>query len=592
MKTTLWKILTFLSIIPLVIFIGCEEEIDEELKITTVSITPESATVQVGEQQQFSALLTDQNGNSIEGDITWSSSDTTIATLDTSGLASAIAQGVTTITATAGENKTGTATLNVGVSSLVLNPSSAEILVGDTLTVEAVFTSSTGEVDSAPNVTWSTSDAAIATVETSGLLTAVSAGTATITGTHNESGTTGTMNVTVSVLEGAFNISKIAVEATGNSATSQPELVRFISETEGVIVNSKQNTLDFISISTTSISISGEQISLTDDPDSEASSLDVSVDETIIATVVTKGACERGELYLIDAASRTKYGPYELGYNPDAIDIAVDNQYVVVVNEMDYEDAADDCGDLFTGYPGVSIYDISAGLGSATLVKDMVITGSGSTNNQLREPEGVKIAPDGETVYMTLQESNELGWFSLSSIPDTLQNIVEYTNPEHEPDGLWLNSDGTILCTAGEIDGYIGVHSVGADGGLSTQRFFELHPAIDGQGWEIGNSGENKMIEPEEVVIAEYGGKTFALATLQDPGAVVVLNITDLDNIQYDSGVICELNDYTVTGDNDNCGVYGPGCGAPEGLAYRNGYVLVANTYDPSVALLSASWVQ
>ena len=102
MKTTLWKILTFFSIIPFVIFISCEEEIDEELKITTVSITPESATVQVGEQQQFSALLTDQNGNSIEGDITWSSSDTTIATLDTSGLASAIAQGVTTITATAG----------------------------------------------------------------------------------------------------------------------------------------------------------------------------------------------------------------------------------------------------------------------------------------------------------------------------------------------------------------------------------------------------------------------------------------------------------------------------------------------------------
>ncbi len=70
---------------------------------------------------------------------------------------------------------------------------------------------------------------------------------------------------------------------------------------------------------------------------------------------------------------------------------------------------------------------------------------------------------------------------------------------------------------------------------------------------------------------------------------VVVLMMIDDGG---DSGVICELNDYTVTGDNDNCGVYGPGCGAPEGLAYRNGYVLVANTYDPSVALLSASWVQ
>ena len=34
-------------------------------------------------------------------------------------------------------------------------------------------------------------------------------------------------------------------------------------------------------------------------------------------------------------------------------------------------------------------------------------------NGGLAEPEGVKIAPDG-SVYM-LQESNEMGWFSLSS---------------------------------------------------------------------------------------------------------------------------------------------------------------------------------
>ena len=63
---------------------------------------------------------------------------------------------------------------------------------------------------------------------------------------------------------------------------------------------------------------------------------------------------------------------------------------------------------------GVSVYDISAGLASATLVKDMVIDGTGSNGNPA-EPEGVEIAPDGNTVYMTLQESNEIGWFSISS---------------------------------------------------------------------------------------------------------------------------------------------------------------------------------
>ena len=592
MKTFVIKVLSVFTFFPFLLFTSCEDDDPvSDPTVTTVTVTPTNATIQIDSTQQFTAELVDQNGDPIEGDVSWSVSDEDVASVSVTGLATGLATGSVTVTATAGDNKTGVATLNVAIASLVLAPANPFLLVGDTVTLAAIYTSAEGERNTNPTVSWSTSDASVVTVSNSGLLTGISEGTATITSIHDDSETTGTANVTVSLTNDRFNISRLDVQLTGNDETSMPELVRFVGESEGVIVNSLQNTLDFLTITTTGISISGEQISLTDDPDAEASSIDVSVDESIIAAVVTKGACERGELYLVDAASRTKYGPYELGYNPDAVDIAVDNQYVVVVNEMDYEDAADDCGDTFTGFPGVSLYDISSGLGSATLVKDMVIAGSGTTNNQLREPEGVKIAPDGETVYMTLQESNELGWFSISAPPDTLQNIVEYTNPEHEPDGLWLNSDGTVLCTAGEIDGYIGVHSVSGDGGLSVQRFFELHPVLDGQGWEIGASGENKAIEPEEVVVAEYGGKTYVLSTLQDPGAVIVLDITDLDNIQYDSGVICEYNDYVV-GDPGECGEYGPGCGAPEGLAYRNGYVLVANTYDPSVALLKASWAE
>ena len=224
----------------------------------------------------------------------------------------------------------------------------------------------------------------------------------------------------------SFDITLIDNETTGTSDQSQPELIRFITETQGVIVNSKQNTLDFITISSTDLSMSGQSVQVTDDPDAECSSIDVSVDESLIAVVVSKGACERGLLYLVESSSLVKHGPYELGYNPDAVDIAVDNEYVVVVNEFDYEDAVDGgCDSL--GFPGVSVYDISAGPGQGTLVKDMRISHVGSNGN-LAEPEGVKIAPDGETVYMTLQESNEIGWFSILSPPDVLENKVTFTN--------------------------------------------------------------------------------------------------------------------------------------------------------------------
>ena len=90
----------------------------------------------------------------------------------------------------------------------------------------------------------------------------------------------------------------------------------------------------------------------------------------------------KGELYLVNTATLQK-SDLELGYNPDAVDIAVDNEYVVVVNEFDYEDGDGGCDNL--GFPGVSIYDIKNGIDKGSLVKDMKISHTGSNGN-LEEP--------------------------------------------------------------------------------------------------------------------------------------------------------------------------------------------------------------
>lgn len=383
-----------------------------------------------------------------------------------------------------------------------------------------------------------------------------------------------------SLINEGFNISKLDVKSTGDASQSSPELIRFINSSEGVIVNSKQNTIDFFTLTSSEITITGESINITDSDDAECSSIDVSVDESIIAVVVTKGSCERGELYLIDVTTRDKFGPYELGYNPDAVDIAVDNEFVVVVNEYDYEDGTAGCTVPF--YPGVTIWDISQGLDgeSVSLVKHMKITHTGDNGN-LAEPEGVKIGPDGETVYMTLQESNQMGWFSILSPPDTLQNYVSFTSEIHEPDGIWVNSAGTVVCTGGEYDGKIGVTLLNSDGTPGEQYYANLADDLPST-WTW--TDERKGIEPEEVVIAEHDGKSYVLASLQDPAAVVVYDITDPTNPTWDSGEIVQLLDYS-TGEGESIG-------ESEGLAYKNGYVLVSNTADPSVCLLKASWAE
>ena len=375
-----------------------------------------------------------------------------------------------------------------------------------------------------------------------------------------------------------FNISRVDVKSTGDATQSSPELIRFINSSEGVIVNSKQNTVDFFDLTESEIILTGESINITDSDDAECSSIDVSVDESVLAVVVTKGSCTRGELYLIDVTSREKFGPYELGYNPDAVDIAVDNEFVVVVNEYDYEDGTAGCTTPY--YPGVTIWNISQGLGNPSLVKHMKITHTGDNGN-LAEPEGVKIAPDGETVYMTLQESNQMGWFSILNPPDTLQNYVSFTSDIHEPDGIWVNSTGTVVCTGGEYDGKIGVTLLNSDGTPGEQYYANLADDLPST-WTW--TDERKGIEPEEVVIAEHDGKSYVLATLQDPAAVVVYDITDPTNPTWDSGAIAQFEDYS-TGDGESTG-------ESEGLAYKNGYVLVSNTADPSVCLLKASWVE
>jgi hypothetical protein len=81
---------------------------------TTVAVNPASATLtSFGETTRFTAEVRDQNGNAMAGaTMTWLSSDSSVAAVDASGLVTAVANGSTTVTATAG-SASGTAAVTV-----------------------------------------------------------------------------------------------------------------------------------------------------------------------------------------------------------------------------------------------------------------------------------------------------------------------------------------------------------------------------------------------------------------------------------------------------------------------------------------------
>lgn len=155
--------------------------------VATVELSPTSANLQIGATTTFAATTKDANGNSLPGRaVAWASNAPAIATVDPStGLVTAIAAGTANITASS-EGKTSSAapvTVTAApVATVELSPTSANLQVGATTTLAATTKDGNGNVLTGRSVTWASDAPAIATVDPStGLVTAVSAGTANIT---------------------------------------------------------------------------------------------------------------------------------------------------------------------------------------------------------------------------------------------------------------------------------------------------------------------------------------------------------------------------------------------------------------------------
>jgi uncharacterized protein YjdB len=159
----------------------------EVVNTSSVSVAPDPVSVAKGYTKTLTATVLPANA-SIKT-VTWSSSNTAVATVNASGVVTGVALGTATITATTTEGgKTGTATVTVtppiAVTGVNITPDSVSIGVADSYTLTATTTPSNA---SNQNVVWSSSNTAIATVNAStGAVKAVAVGTAVIKGVTQE----------------------------------------------------------------------------------------------------------------------------------------------------------------------------------------------------------------------------------------------------------------------------------------------------------------------------------------------------------------------------------------------------------------------
>ncbi len=173
----------------------CTVTITAVYHVTGVSLSPSALALHPGNQSSLTATISPSNATN--KNVTWTSSNTNIATVS-GGTVTAVAAGTATITVTTVDgNKTATCSVsvtNVPVSNVSLNKSSMTLTRSNSekLTVTVTPSDATNK-----NIIWSTSDSSIATVS-DGTVTAVGVGVATITATSaSDSSKKATCTVTV-----------------------------------------------------------------------------------------------------------------------------------------------------------------------------------------------------------------------------------------------------------------------------------------------------------------------------------------------------------------------------------------------------------
>ncbi len=181
--------------------------------LTSITVAPTSASLIVGQTRQLSATgnySADGSTKDLTGSVTWTTSDSTVATVSNGGLVTAAATlsnppGTATITATSGTlSGTSTITVNTGpLTSITISTTTPNPAAGTTVVFTALgtYSGSSQQQDVTNLVTWSSSNTAV--------ISTISGGSGAVLSTATSGSTT---NVTASLSGVTSNLLTITVQ--------------------------------------------------------------------------------------------------------------------------------------------------------------------------------------------------------------------------------------------------------------------------------------------------------------------------------------------------------------------------------------------
>lgn len=218
-----------------------------------------NAQLRIGAQEQLTAknyYTTEEELNAI---VTWSSSDTNIASVDENGLVTATGIGTATITANTSTGKTDSVDVTVSYGK-ELSVSELEITIGNGKTGK--ITPVISPANAKDTFTYTSSNTSVATVDSSGTVTGKSGGTAVIT-VKSTGGLTAECTVTVTDISlpstATVNINKTAKISPTTKPADVAQKITWSSLDDSIVTVDDNGTITGVSPGTAKIQAVNEQ---------------------------------------------------------------------------------------------------------------------------------------------------------------------------------------------------------------------------------------------------------------------------------------------------------------------------------------------
>lgn len=203
----------------------------------TVTITYDS--LRVGEAARVTARGQDARGVAISPDVTWSTTNTAIATVGPNGIVTAVGAGQARIIATAGslQADVGVTVYIVPVAAIVLSPARTVVAPGEFRKLEAIAVDAAGRPLSGRKISWLSSDPARVEVSSDGIVTGLARGITAVSAISE--GVYSSVDVRVSGPPGAIAAVAVTPEAVSLTLGQSQRLTTVLEDAEGNVATDR-----------------------------------------------------------------------------------------------------------------------------------------------------------------------------------------------------------------------------------------------------------------------------------------------------------------------------------------------------------------